>query len=190
MSVLKTDGTKEIIIGASNGKVVRFNENEVRVMGRGSSGVKGIDLNDDEFVVGAELIHENEEVLVVTDKGYGKKTPIEEYRLTHRGSKGVKTLNLTEKNGNLISLRTIIGEKDLIIVTNMGMTIRIDINQISSLGRNTQGVRLINLKDNQSVSSISLIDKKEKEDETVVESENINEAPETVDNNIEEENKE
>ena len=180
VSVLKTDGTKEIIIGASNGKVVRFNENEVRVMGRGSSGVKGIDINDDEFVVGAELIHENEEVLVVTERGYGKKTPIEEYRLTHRGSKGVKTLNLTEKNGNLISLRTIIGEKDLIIVTNMGMTIRIDINQISSLGRNTQGVRLINLKDNQSVSSISLIDKKEKEDEV-----EENTSTETVENNIE-----
>ena len=190
VSVLKTDGTKEIIIGASNGKVVRFNENEVRVMGRGSSGVKGIDINDNEFVVGAELIHENEEVLVVTEKGYGKKTPIEEYRLTHRGSKGVKTLNLTEKNGNLISLRTIVGEKDLIIVTNMGMTIRIDIDQISSLGRNTQGVRLINLKDNQSVSSISLIDKKEKDEETEVETEIINEATETVDNNIEENNKE
>ena len=161
ISVLKTDGNKEIIIGASNGKIVRFKEDEVRVMSRGSSGVKGIDLNDDEFVVGAELIEENEEVLVVTEKGYGKKTPIDEYRLTHRGSKGVKTLNLTEKNGQLVSLRSIIGEKDLIIVTNLGMTIRIDMNQVSSLGRNTQGVRLINLKDDQKVATVSIIDKKE-----------------------------
>jgi DNA gyrase subunit A len=152
-------------------------------MGRGSAGVKGIDIEDNEFVVGAELVEEDEEVLVVTEKGYGKKTPIKEYRLTHRGSKGVKTLNLTEKNGNLISLRTIVGEKDLIIVTNMGMTIRIDINQISSLGRNTQGVRLINLKDNQSVSSISLIDKKEEETEEVVEtSENLTETVENSEN--------
>ena len=169
ISVLKTDGNKEIIIGASNGKIVRFKEDEVRVMSRGSSGVKGIDLNDDEFVVGAELIEENEEVLVVTEKGYGKKTPIDEYRLTHRGSKGVKTLNLTEKNGQLVSLRAIIGEKDLIIVTNMGMTIRIDMNQVSSLGRNTQGVRLINLKEDQKVATVSVIDKKEEIEEVTEE---------------------
>ena len=179
VSVLKTNGDKEIIIGASNGKIVRFKENEVRVMSRGSSGVKGIDILDNEFVVGAELIENDEEVLVVTENGYGKKTPIEEYRLTHRGSKGVKTLNLTEKNGQLVSLKTIIGSKDLIIVTNMGITIRIDIDQISSLGRNTQGVRLINLKENQKVATVSLIDKRE-------ELEELDETIENTEQNTEE----
>jgi len=157
IAVRKTDGSKEIIIGSSNGKLVRFNENEVRVMGRGSSGVKGIDLSTDEFVVGAEVVEEKAEVLIVTENGYGKKTPINEYRLTHRGSKGVKTLNITEKNGKLISLRTVYEDEDLIIITDNGMTIRMEISQISTLSRNTQGVRLINLKDNQKVSTTAII---------------------------------
>lgn len=164
ISVRKTDGTKEIIIGASNGRMVRFYENEVRIMGRGSSGVKGIDLNIDEFVVGAEIVTKDEEVLVVTEKGYGKKTPIEEYRLTHRGSKGVKTINITEKNGNIISLKTVFGNEELIIITDTGMTIRISIDQISTLSRNTQGVRLISLKNEQKVSTIAIVNKLEEEE--------------------------
>ncbi len=164
IAVRKTDGTKEVIIGASNGKLVRFNETEVRVMGRGSSGVKGIELNDDEVVVGAEVVEPNAEVLIVTEKGYGKKTPIEEYRLTHRGSKGVKTLNVTEKNGKLVSLRTVYEDEDLIIITDSGMTIRMEISQISTLSRNTQGVRLINLKDEQKVSTTAIIEKVEEEE--------------------------
>ena len=164
IAVRKTDGTKEIIIGSSNGKLVRFNENEVRVMGRGSSGVKGIELSKDECVVGAEVVDNNAEVLIVTENGYGKKTPIEEYRLTHRGSKGVKTLNITEKNGKLVSLRTVYEDEDLIIITDSGMTIRMEISQISTLSRNTQGVRLINLKDNQKVSATAVIDKEESDE--------------------------
>ena len=163
IAVRKTDGTKEIIIGASNGKLVRFDENEVRVMGRGSSGVKGIDLKDDETVIGAEVVEPNAEVLIVTEKGYGKKTPIEEYRLTHRGSKGVKTLNITEKNGVLVSLRTVYEDEDLIIITDSGMTIRISISQISTLSRNTQGVRLITLKDEQKVSATAIIAKEDED---------------------------
>ena len=159
IAVRKTDGNKEIIIGASNGRLVRFYENEVRIMGRGSSGVKGIDLSDNEFVVGAEIVTDNEEVLVVTENGYGKKTPIDEYRRTHRGSKGVKTLNITEKNGNIVSLKTVLGNEDLIIITDVGMTIRISVEQISTLSRNTQGVRLITLKNNQKVSTIASLDK-------------------------------
>ena len=159
IAVRKTDGNKEIIIGASNGRLVRFYENEVRIMGRGSSGVKGIDLSDNEFVVGAEIVTDNEEVLVVTENGYGKKTPIDEYRRTHRGSKGVKTLNITEKNGNIVSLKTVSGNEDLIIITDVGMTIRISVEQISTLSRNTQGVRLITLKNNQKVSTIASLDK-------------------------------
>ena len=166
IAVRKTDGNKEIIIGSSNGKLVRFNETEVRIMGRGSSGVKGIELSKDENVVGAEVVEENAEVLIVTENGYGKKTPIEEYRLTHRGSKGVKTLNITEKNGKLVSLRTVYEDEDLIIITDSGMTIRMEISQISTLSRNTQGVRLISLKDNQKVSATAIILKEEDEENT------------------------
>ena len=165
IAVRKTDGNKEIIIGSSNGKLVRFNETEVRVMGRGSSGVKGIELSKDENVVGAEVVDNNAEVLIVTENGYGKKTPIDEYRLTHRGSKGVKTLNITEKNGKLVSLRTVYEDEDLIIITDSGMTIRMEISQISTLSRNTQGVRLISLKDNQKVSATAIILKEEDEEE-------------------------
>ena len=165
IAVRKTNGNKEIIIGASNGKLVRFNETEVRVMGRGSSGVRGIDLADGESVVGAEVIVNDAEVLIVTENGYGKKTPIDEYRLTHRGSKGVKTLNITEKNGKLVSLRTVYEDEDLIIITENGMTIRMEISQISTLSRNTQGVRLINLKDGQKVSATAIIEKEEDDTE-------------------------
>ena len=102
---------------------------------------------------------QSDEILVVTTNGYGKKTPLTEYRLTHRGSKGVRTLNVTEKNGNIVSLKTIKGNEDLIIITENGMTIRISIEQVSTLSRNTQGVRLINLKNEQKVSTIATIDK-------------------------------
>ena len=159
ISVRKSTGEKEVVIGASNGRLVRFNENEVRVMGRGSSGVKGIDFNEEDIVIGGEVVEPSDEILVVTTNGYGKKTPLTEYRLTHRGSKGVRTLNVTEKNGNIISLKTIKGNEDLIIITENGMTIRISIEQVSTLSRNTQGVRLINLKNEQKVSTIATIDK-------------------------------
>ena len=158
VAVRKTDGTKEIIIGASNGKAVRFIETEIRVMGRGSSGVKGIELGKDDIVIGSEDVNENEEILIVTENGYGKKTGIENYRLTHRGSKGVATLKETEKNGKLVALRGIIGEKDVLIVSDTGITIRIKAQQISTLGRNTQGVKLINLKDDQKVSTVAILD--------------------------------
>ena len=167
IAVRKTDGEKEVVIAASNGKAVRFKESEIRIMGRSSSGVKGIELNDAEQAVGAEIIEKEENVLVVTEKGYGKKTHIEEYRLTHRGSKGVKTLNITEKNGNLVAMKKIVNNEDLIIVTDSGMTIRISTDQISQLSRNTQGVRLINLKENQKVSTIAIIEKQNEIEENV-----------------------
>ena len=158
ISVRKTTGENEILIGASNGRMVRFNENEIRVMGRSSSGVKGISF-ENSYVVGAEVVNKDEDVLIVTEKGYGKKTNVDQYRLTHRGSKGVKALNVTEKNGNLVSLKTVKGDEDLLIITNSGIIIRIDTQQISTLNRNTQGVRLINLKDNQKVSTVALVEK-------------------------------
>ena len=158
ISVRKTTGENEILIGASNGRMVRFNENEIRVMGRSSSGVKGISF-ENSYVVGAEVVNKDEDVLIVTENGYGKKTNVDQYRLTHRGSKGVKALNVTEKNGNLISLKTVKGDEDLLIITNSGIIIRIDTQQISTLNRNTQGIRLINLKDNQKVSTVALVEK-------------------------------
>lgn len=145
VAVRKTKGNNEIVIGASNGRMVRFNENEVRSMGRGTSGVKGIDL-DGAYVVGAEIIHDNAEILIVTEKGYGKRTNIDEYRLTHRGSKGVKALNVTEKNGAMIALKTVSGDEDLIIITDSGVLMRMSLEQVSTLKRATQGVRLINLR--------------------------------------------
>lgn len=161
VAVRKTKGNNEIVIGASNGRMVRFNENEVRSMGRGTSGVKGIDL-DGAYVVGAEIIYDNAEILIVTEKGYGKRTNIDEYRLTHRGSKGVKALNVTEKNGAMIALKTVSGDEDLIIITDSGVLMRMSLEQVSTLKRATQGVRLINLKDNQKVATVALVEKAEK----------------------------
>lgn len=171
VAVRKTKGNNEIVIGASNGRMVRFNENEVRSMGRGTSGVKGIDL-DGAYVVGAEIIHDNAEILIVTEKGYGKRTNIDEYRLTHRGSKGVKALNVTEKNGAMIALKTVSGDEDLIIITDSGVLMRMSLEQVSTLKRATQGVRLINLKDNQKVATVALVEKAE---ETTEEEQNESE---------------
>ena len=165
ISVKTTCGKNEIVIGASNGRLVRFDENEVRCMGRSSSGVKGIDLSGD-IVVGAEVVQEGSYVLIVTEKGYGKKTLIDEYRLTHRGSKGVKALNVTDKNGMMTSLKCLNTDEslDLMIVTDNGIIIKLPLEQVSTLKRATQGVRLINLKDNQKVSTVALVNK-ELEDE-------------------------
>lgn len=160
ISVRKASGDDEIIIGSSNGRLVRFNENEIRSMGRTASGVKGIDL-DENIVVGAEVINPDDLVLIVTDKGYGKQTPIDEYRLTHRGSKGVKALNLTEKNGSMVALKCIKddSEKDLMIITNSGMVMRMPLSQVSTLKRATQGLRLIKLRDDQLVANVAIVDK-------------------------------
>jgi DNA gyrase subunit A len=158
IAVRKTNGDNDIIISSNKGKMARFNENEVRTMGRTASGVKGISL-DNNLCVGAEVVIENQHVLVVTEKGYGKKTHIEEYRLTHRGGKGVKTINITEKNGPIVAFKSVDGEEDLMIITDNGVVIRLPIDQISTMGRTTQGIRLINLKDNQKVSTVACIKK-------------------------------
>ena len=160
ISARKTDGTKEIMIGTSNGRMIRFEENEIRIMGRTASGVKGIDVGDG-ICVGCEVANMNQQVLVVTEKGYGKRTDVEEYRQTHRGSKGVKALNVTEKNGNIVSFKIIDGKEDLMIITNSGIIIRLPIEQISTTGRVAQGVKLINLKEEQKVSTVALIEKDE-----------------------------
>ena len=158
ISVKKTNGSNEIIIGASNGRMIRFDEKEIRIMGRTASGVKGIDIGDG-ICVGCEIADKDQQILVVTENGYGKKTPVEDYRQTHRGSKGVKALNVTEKNGNIVSFKVVNGEEDLLIITDSGIIIRLPIEQISKTGRVAQGVKLINLKDEQKVSTVSLIEK-------------------------------
>lgn len=156
----KTHGNNEILIATSNGRMIRFEENEIRVMGRTASGVRGIEVGDG-VCVGCEIAEPGQNILVVTENGYGKKTSIDEYRMTHRGSKGVKALNITSKNGNIVSFKTIHGDEDLMIVTNNGIIIRISSNQVSSTGRVAQGVRLINLKDDQKVSTIAILSKEE-----------------------------
>ena len=166
ISVRKTCGKSEIVIGASNGRMVRFIEDEIRAMGRSSSGVKGIEL-DGSYVVGAEVVNPGQEILIVTDKGYGKKTSIDEYRLTHRGSKGVRALNLTEKNGNMVALKCIDSEDyDVIIVTDSGIVMKMPLSQVSTLRRATQGVRLINLKDEQKVATVAIVEKEESGENT------------------------
>ena len=164
ISVKKTTGNNEILIASSNGRMIRFNENEIRVMGRSASGVRGID-TDGGICVGCEIANEKQEILVVTENGYGKKTPLEEYRLTHRGSKGVKALNVTEKNGNIVSFKVVNGDEDLMIITDSGIIIRLSLDQVSKTGRVAQGVRLIHLKDNQKVSTLALIVKEEEEED-------------------------
>ena len=163
ISAKKTTGENEIIIASSNGRMIRFNENEIRIMGRTAAGVKGIDLGGGKCV-GCEIAMPNQQILVVTEKGYGKRTETEEYRMTHRGSKGVKALNITDKNGNIVSFKLVNGNEDLMIITDSGIIIRLPIEQISTTGRVAQGVRLINLKENQKVSSIALLDKDTEEE--------------------------
>ena len=171
LSVNKTTGNDEIVIGASNGRLVRFNESEIRIMGRTASGVKGIDINDDTECVSAERINSEDELLIITENGYGKRTNIDEYRLTHRGSKGVKAMNITEKNGSIVSVKKVNQDEDLMIVTNNGIIIKIPIDQVSKMSRVTQGVRLINLKDNQKVSTVSSSKQSEAEEEEEKETE-------------------
>ena len=157
-----TSGNNEILIASSNGRMIRFNENEIRVMGRTASGVKGIDVAGG-VCVGCEISEPGKDILVITENGYGKKTKVEEYRMTHRGSKGVKALNVTDKNGNIVSFKAVNGIEDLIIITDSGMIIRLSLNQVSSTGRVAQGVRLINLKDEQKVSTVTIIEPAEED---------------------------
>lgn len=157
ISVKNTNGECDILMASSNGRMVRFNENLVRVMGRNASGVRGINL-DGSILVGMEIAKPGVDVLVVTEKGYGKKTSIDEYRITNRGGKGVKTLNITDKNGSITAFKTVDNTNDLIIITNEGIIIRLAVDTISEMSRVTQGVKLINLREGQSVSSISIVD--------------------------------
>ena len=181
IGVKKSTGNDYIMMGSSEGRMSVFNEEEIRVMGRTASGVRGINLVDADCI-GIEVVSLDNNILIATKKGYGKKTLVSEFRTTKRGSKGVKALNITEKNGSLVSFKIIDDNQDLMIITNSGMIIRLSLDQISQLGRVTQGVRLINLKDNQYVSTISIVDKEEETDIT----ENSDDLFTANDNNIKE----
>ena len=171
IAVKKTSGEDMVLIGSSEGRMVKFTEDEIRDMGRTASGVKGIDLENDAKVVGAEVVNNDDNILLITENGYGKQTKVADFRQTRRGSKGVKALNITDKNGKITDFKVIGDANDVIIVTNSGMIMRMPISQISVLGRITQGVRLINLKDGQKVSTITLIksDEQSEEDGTTAE---------------------
>ena len=168
IDVKLTDGTAEILIASSNGKVVRFKETDVREMGRSASGVKGINVNGGE-VVGVATSLEGEMVLVISKKGYGKMSEISEYRLTNRGSQGVITMKTTEKNGALASIKAVRGDEDVLVVTDQGIIIRTSLEQVKKAGRNTLGVRIIKLAEGQEVSSIAITEKEETVEETEVE---------------------
>ena len=163
VSVKMTSGKDEILIASSNGKLVRFDEEGVRPMGRTASGVKGIN-TDGGHVVGMTTDKEGQYIMVVTEKGYGKMSPIDEYRKSNRGGKGVKTLNATEKNGNIVTLRAVNGDEDLLIITDAGIIIRLPMDQVKTAGRNTQGVRLIKVAEGSKVSTVEVVEKAETEE--------------------------
>jgi DNA gyrase subunit A len=166
-----------MIIGTKKGMVIRFPETDVRSMGRTATGVKGISLDSDDEVVGMEVLEEDNDILIVTKNGYGKRTPAVEYRIQGRGGKGIKTGHITAKNGNLVSMRAVTGEEDLMLITTGGVLIRIDVAGISTMGRNTQGVKLISLRENEN-EYVATVAKVEKEDEEA--QENVDEISEPL----------
>lgn len=170
IGVRMTDGENEIIIGGNNGKAVRFKEDEVRPMGRTASGVRGFDV-DGGYVVGVATDREGQYILAITEKGYGKRTDIQEYRLTKRGAKGVKTVNITDKNGALVALRAVDGPEELFVISSEGIVIRTEVDNIGIYGRSTIGVRIINVGETDSVSSIAILknDNEAEEGEEVIE---------------------
>ena len=164
VAVKLTKENEEILVAASNGKLIRFNENDVRPMGRTASGVRGINV-DGSHVVGMTTNGEGQYIMAISENGYGKMSPIEDYRESHRGGKGVKTINTTEKTGQLVALRAVNGDEDLLIMTSEGIMIRLPMEQVKLAGRNTQGVRLIKVAEGSIVSSVEVVDKSEEETE-------------------------
>ena len=162
VGVKETTGDDEIIIAGSNGKAVRFHEDGVRPMGRSASGVKGFNV-DGAVVVGMATSRDGTHLLAVSENGYGKRTAIDEYRMTTRGAKGVKTINITPKTGDLVSVRAVNGDEDAMIVTNSGIIIRIEVDKIGIYSRNTQGVKLINVAEHEVVAKVAIVEKQAEE---------------------------
>ena len=171
ISAKPTTGSSQILIAAANGQAIRFNETDVRPMGRTATGVKGFNVNGSR-VIGMTTDFEGQYILSVTEKGYGKKSKLEDYRMTNRGGKGVKTVQVTDKNGPLVFLRAVNGDEDCLIMTNEGIVIRISLEKVSVYSRNTQGVKLISVEDNQTVSTVAIVYKSEDDEETESNNEN------------------
>ena len=167
IEALLTNGNNEILIAGRDGKCVRFNEQDARAIGRTSAGVRGITIEEDDEVIGMVCVEpdkvkeENRTILVVSENGYGKKSDLEDYRLTSRGGKGVKTLNITEKTGNLVALKSVTEDNDLMIINKSGITIRVAVSAISLLSRATQGVKLINVREGDSIAAVCVVNKSE-----------------------------
>lgn len=161
ISVQMTDGTKNMIIATKHGQSIYFPEENIRVMGRTAAGVRGIRLREDDEVIGMEVLEDDEKVLVVTEKGYGKQTPASQYPLRNRGGMGVKTVTITEKNGNLVAMKTVTGEEDLMLMTVSGVLIRFEIDTVSQTGRSAMGVKLIRLDEDEKVATVAKVPKEE-----------------------------
>ena len=161
ISVQLTDGTKDIMIATRDGYLIRFDEQQIRSMGRAAAGVKGISLRGEDQVISMEIIEEDDYILNVTENGYGKRTVEDDYRIINRGGKGVFTANITEKTGPVVAVKSVKGDEDLMIMTVSGVLIRTPIDSISITGRNTQGVRLIRLQDDQKVATVACVEKEE-----------------------------
>ena len=159
IEVKLTDGQQEIIMGTAQGMSIRFKESDVRSMGRSATGVKGITLDDDDEVIGMDVVDQELDILIVTTKGYGKRTPASDYRSQTRGGKGIKTINITEKNGPVVALKVVKSEEDLMIITASGTIIRTSMEGISTMGRYAQGVKLINIREDDSVGTVCRADK-------------------------------
>ena len=182
ISVKMTNGNDLVLLGSSNGRMCKFNEQEVRIMGRTAAGVKGIDLLD-ATCIGAEIASEDSDIIMVTKNGYGKKTSVSEYRQTRRGSKGVKAMSISEKNGDIASFKIYRPDTDLVLITDVGMVMRMSTDQISTLGRVTQGTRLMKLKDNHVIATVSLVDREKEESTDENDKEIINEIVDNVEIN-------
>ena len=173
LEAILTDGNCQILMAGKNGKCVRFNEKDCRPIGRTAAGVRGISLEDDDEVVGMISVGQNDAdnmengrtVLVVSEHGYGKKSPLEDYRITSRGGKGVKTINITEKTGKLVALKSVSNENDLMIINKSGITIRLAVSDIREAGRATQGVKLINIREGDSIAAVCAVNKSEEKSE-------------------------
>ncbi len=171
LEAILTDGKSEVLIATRNGRCVRFDESDARPLGRTATGVKGVNLDEDDYVIGVVCYEPEAEdasrhtLLVIGEKGLGKRTDFEEYRKTSRGSKGVRTMNITDKTGKLVALKNVTEDNDLLIITQSGLIIRMAVEDIKQAGRNTQGVKLINIKDNDSIASVSVVAKSEEEGE-------------------------
>ena len=157
INVAVTDGNQNIIIGTHKGYAASFREDRVRSMGRSATGVRGIRLRDDDYVIGSDLLVPGAQVLVISANGYGKQTPVSEYPIKGRGGKGIKTANITAKNGPLVGLTTVTGDEDIMVITDKGVIIRFAAASVSSTGRATMGVHLINLTDDAHVSTMAKV---------------------------------